>query len=443
MIRELPAKIMTPLGAALALLVWIPGWARVDPDFYEPIPTGRNYRLSPGAIKHLVDTDDVHGMRRHAWHIFSQLIKPSRQRKDIARWETWYDVDETFAIDPGPPSGRIPFRRRLEAAPEVESLCPEPGTPPARQFNPAAFVLYNREAYKHIRDNRLYLRKILDSMQGEVAPFPATAIVLKTNWALVSKAKGNPKGVWDFERPFPGGVRNPAANWPRQVCVAEDLSKCTVKDQTAVPVSSFYNFRIDKERLGSLIKLDQFKEAQEGDYAILLGFHFATREQEDWVWATFWWHDHPKQGVYADDRPGHIPKPWSNYLMTTAYDMDKPREPDGRPRIAYNPYLEGSVDDGVTSNCMSCHRRATLAPDGNPTLDVLASDGSIRSSGLAGIVVRGIQAASATYLNTPLEQRLKLSFLWSLAFHARGEDGVSNASPHAKATCTEKDQKLQ
>ena len=123
----------------------------------------------------------------------------------------------------------------------------------------------------------------------------------------------------------------------------------------------------------------------------------------------------PDLGIYADDRPGPaiLKGVWRNYLMNVAYDMDKPREPDGRPHIAYNPYLEGPLLNGLQSNCMSCHRRATWPVPA----DVLT--GNPWTSGISQfdqLVIRGHEAATATYFNEPgFECLLKLGFLWSLA----------------------------
>jgi hypothetical protein len=35
-------------------------------------------------------------------------------------------------------------------------------------------------------------------------------------------------------------------------------------------------------------------------------------------------------------------------------------DPNGKPVICFNPYLEPALSEGVSSNCMSCHARATV-----------------------------------------------------------------------------------
>ena len=77
--------------------------------------------------------------------------------------------------------------------------------------------------------------------------------------------------------------------------------------------------------------------------------------------------------------------------------MDRPKETDGGPAVCFNPWLEARFVDGVKSNCMSCHQLAIWQP------------------GAFLPVIRGSLPA-----NHPLFQgRMKLDFLWSIAFESR------------------------
>jgi hypothetical protein len=92
--------------------------------------------------------------------------------------------------------------------------------------------------------------------------------------------------------------------------------------------------------------------------------HLTTKEIDDWVWATFWWHDRPDAGPFAADRPATVTGAWRNYLMSASYDVNLPREADNSPHITFNPWLEAPFPDGghgggVVSNCMNCHNRAS------------------------------------------------------------------------------------
>jgi hypothetical protein len=98
---------------------------------------------------------------------------------------------------------------------------------------------------------------------------------------------------------------------------------------------------------------------QAGDIMLMVGMHVTTKEIDDWVWATFWWHDRPDVGVYATERPASVTGRWRNYLMAAAYDLESPKESDNTPVIAFNPYLEAGFRNGILSNCMNCHNRAS------------------------------------------------------------------------------------
>jgi hypothetical protein len=50
--------------------------------------------------------------------------------------------------------------------------------------------------------------------------------------------------------------------------------------------------------------------------------------------------------------------------MAVADDQITPKQPDGSPHVAYNPWLEApfpasSGANGIISNCMACHHLAT------------------------------------------------------------------------------------
>jgi hypothetical protein len=203
-------------------------------------------------------------------------------------------------------------------------------------------------------------------------------------------------GVWDFRKSTPGMVENVVdGKSARSVTIARDPVAC--KDPHAKPLGQFYHYQ------------------ENGSTRILVGIHVITREIRNWVWATFWWHDVPDAGPWAAERPASLKSPWNHYLMNVAYDMDLPRETDARPHIAYNPYLEGFLTDGVVSNCVTCHRRATWPMQAHTIAKFLASDGRIQHVDFSDSIVRGSEAAVSTWFDTPFETQLKVSFLWSLA----------------------------
>jgi hypothetical protein len=118
------------------------------------------------------------------------------------------------------------------------------------------------------------------------------------------------------------------------------------------------------------------------------------------VWATFWWHDEPNAEPYGAERLRTVPPVFRNYRMNVAYSADTPREPDGSPHVTFNPYLEATFSYGPKSNCIACHQRAVIGPEGpGPVFPVLRGQLGKQDPLFAG--------------------KVRLDFLWSLAFETR------------------------
>jgi len=200
-------------------------------------------------------------------------------------------------------------------------------------------------------------------------------------WRVVSADDLTLLPVWDPESNSPQQFGNnpedashPASQWPRFVAInpdparfkgqeyAEGIYNGKVQRARIVPLSRFFYFRIDAHTMGTASASLNGRPARPGDYMIFVGMHVTTKEIPNWVWATFWWHDEPDRGPYAAQRPSSVLAPWRNYLMNVSYDMNEPRETDGAPHIAFNPYLEGPLAGGLKSNCMTCHIQATWKP---------------------------------------------------------------------------------
>ena len=90
--------------------------------------------------------------------------------------------------------------------------------------------------------------------------------------------------------------------------------------------------------------------------------------------------------------------------LQAAFDAQTPVAEDGGAHIAFNPWLEGSFPDGgkgggTASNCMACHRRASY-----PASSFLP-------------VTRGAADFDRDPALAP--DRLRTSFVWSIALHSR------------------------
>jgi len=415
--RRVARRLAIALVAAVAIAP-ISTSAQLKPD-YQPIPPGFDFPAAEAALLKLRDTEDVAAMRKHAWSVFAGITKPAPGGEAI--WETWYSSQETFASGPqiqaAPGAGPSrPFRKPRQFS--------TPGQPQleAAGVSLLSFVMFNKEAHDHIRMNALHTAAKLDSInnaftaqtpveQRAIKPFDPKAVSLKLIWQVVHAQGGmTPLNVWDQTPTNPDAMGNPEGSWKRWVLVdptranipaneTADFRLGTPQAQKAhvVALNRFYSFKITSKEIDAVRSVDP--TAQVGDYAVFIGMHMTTKEIPDWVWATFWWHDRPDNGVFAADRPASVKGVWRNYLMDVSYSMDTPREYDGTPNSVFNPYLEARFPNGMGSNCMTCHQKSVWP---------VPEEGFLP-------VTRGPRKP-----DDPLfKSSTKLDFLWSLGFEAQ------------------------
>ena len=409
------ARIIVPLIALSCAVSSAPSQPPLpNAGGYQPIPPGFDFPADEAQQLSLRDTQDVAGMRRHAWMVFAGATQ--RAPGGEAIWETWFPSSTTFSSGP-----------QLQGA----------GTPPARRFQPVrqheltglpqlqapgasllSSVMFNQPAHNHIRSQGLFRQQRLTQInngfsagtpveQRQIAPFPRDAVSLKLVWTTVRANGLTPLRVWDG-RGNPNSSNFPQ-NWPRVVLVdpsRPEIPENETRDVTVggiafpnshvVPLNRFYSFRISQAEIAAVRRIEP--QASVGDHAVLLAMHVTTKEIPDWVWATFWWHDRPDQGPFALDRPAAVTGVWRNYVMDVAYSMEMPLEYDGTPNSAFNPYLEAFAR-GMQSNCMTCHQGAVWTPQG--AADFMP-------------VTRGPRRPDDPLFRTGT----RLDFLWSVAFES-------------------------
>ena len=376
---------------------------------------------------------DTSALRRHAWMTLAFITRPSGpqlpgQEHRLATWQTWYPPELTFAPEQNAPKRSPQMQLALELPIQLES------TRAVDQFLPLSRVFYNPPLFERIRERHYYEEERLSYLasSGGALEFPPDSIAVKTVWMPGYAHACSQIPVWNSITGVPEEQSSlPQNDWPDRVYVAPPGVTCP--PGPIAHISDFYNFKL--QSVDGLAD-SSFKDAHVGDYALLVALHITTRELPNWIWSTFWWHNRPSEGVFAADRPREVSGPWRNYLMDVAYDMDRPRERDGSPKITFNPYLEGLMPRGSVSNCMTCHARAFWPPtDAAPVVTSFA--GRIEVS---RIVVRGSDAALRTYYpkqtDDPKSRFLRTGFLWSfqrvtpLAGNASGASATTRtASP--------------
>ena len=411
-------------------------------DFANGPPTEADWVAGEAHLLGLLEKRDFAALRAHAWQVFAGITSPAPG--GYAVWESWYSSDTVYAGPEGAAPETLSDRRAaihgarqlgfgLTGAPE-----PDPGE------SVAANVMFNQEIRDHIWTNQLYKPDTLDLINAEfdanktplldrsIQQFPYQAIALKTIWSVVSSEGLTVLPVWDGDLDLPQvkvSPPYPSDVWTRCVAISPDpgyaqpTAQVTCNRQpleaTVVGLDGFYHFQITQAELDAVTEAVRPgpvdgtpSKIKVGDYAILLGIHFTTREIPNWVWATAWWHDQPNGAPYGLGRPDNVTGVWRNYRMNSGYSREVPVAIDGGPATVWNPYIEGKYPDGMRSNCMSCHVRAVY-PRLEPVIDGFDMCGALP-------VLRG---DASLPLNDPvLATRTRLEFLWSILLDTRSEE---------------------
>ena len=384
---------------------------------YQGIPPGFDFPADKTALLVMRDSQDVPAMRKHSWMVFAGLTQKTSAGEAI--WETWYSGPKTFESGAGP-QGIRKIERRF-TAPRQFTM----GGLHSQAIGASllSFTLFNQDSRQHIRTNSYHLQSRLDDVNNSftattpvadrrLIEFPNTAMSLKTVWWIIKKNGLTALPVWDPAQNPQRPDGNDFTTWTRVVAV--DPARTTIPNgETAdvaflgsmrpgsriVPLAAFYAFQITAGDLAAIHNsaAPNGGTAQVGDYVALVAMHYTTKEIPDWVWSTFWWHDRPNDGPFAQHRPAAVNGVWRNYLMDTTFSMETPKAQDSGPNVCFNPWLEARFQNGVVSNCMSCHQKATW-----PASSFMP-------------VIRGpLPPGDPIFRGST-----KLDFLWSVAFESR------------------------
>ena len=369
---------------------------------------------------------DMTAQRRHVWGVIARLTQTfTRDGRTEPLFQSWWGEDAVFGAG-AQARGIGGFARTAQQDGAQRTNVPV-----------ITYTFYNDAAFDHIRRYHLDRSATLERLRKTGKPadgiaanravpaFPAQSIVLKTAWWPIAQDGITAIPVWDPQTnaPAPGG--NPYIAWRRVVAVepsykplpgetvATDFAGRSFAAAHRVALDAFYHVRVDAPLARHLMQDPESRKAvliglgrtlRAGDQIALVAANLATREVPDWIWAALWWHDDPGHGPFAAGRPADLKSAWRNYLMQAAFDPQTPRSAQGAPHVCFNPWLEGRFPDGgqgggVLSNCLACHSRASY-----PAVSFLP-------------VTRG--AADQRHDPAFAPGRLRTSFLWSLAMHAR------------------------
>ena len=54
----------------------------------------------------------------------------------------------------------------------------------------------------------------------------------------------------------------------------------------------------------------------------MVALHAVEKRGGRWTWSTFWWHDAPEQGPFAQGRPSTLSEPRRHYLMDVDFEVE-------------------------------------------------------------------------------------------------------------------------
>ena len=426
-----------PAVLLAATLVPLATVAQPDSSGYRGIPDGFDFPADKATLEEARRAQNVSAQRLHSWMLFAGITQPTPD--GTPAWETWYRESEAFRR-PGPtPQGPRRIVRQFRTATQLTRGRVGPQAPGKSLMT---FVLFNGDTFRHIRTNRLYLKSTLARInagfgrapwnQRKVPDFPARAMSLKTIWWPASGDSVTPLPIWDDDPANPE-MSHTWDTWKRIVAVDPVRRQIPAGETTTISflgaehrgsavvgLDRFYSVTVDASILAPItqaiaggdtglvtsIRGALGRDLKIGDRLLFLGCHMTSKEIDDWTWSTFWWHDQPDAGPFGADRPAQVAGVWRNYRMAVADDQLTPSQPDGSPRVAYNPWLEGNFSNGIVSNCMSCHHRATYPP-------------AQTSRQLPPFlpVTRGAPDPSSDVAYRP--RRLQTDFMWSVALQSR------------------------
>jgi hypothetical protein len=292
---------------------------------YFDIPAGFDFPADKAVLQQYTTTGNLAAERLHVWNVFAGMTQRTPDGK-YAIFETWYDETETFdpntgaisalALKPRQVSPRFHVPTQFQSAPNAALAVGGEGV--------LSFVLYNFAAFNHIRSKGLYQKSTLNTLRSSGTPnptfpqdrdvpaFPASAVALKLVWWPIAKDKATAMPIWDPDQNPPQRSGNPLNTWVRYVGVdptktnlppdqmADILYNGQTKHVHVVGADRIYLFPMTADQAqginadGVLRQMAQAalgRPVQAGDFAALVATHLTTKEIDNWVWATFWWHD--------------------------------------------------------------------------------------------------------------------------------------------------------
>jgi hypothetical protein len=443
--------------------------------YVAPRPVG-SYPSKPQTIQRWIDAGDSVAIRAHAWDIWASVTAnvTADSQPTWQTWFSGQEVFSPGArptAEARTRNVRLPLERARQSVHRIRQIqrLAAGGIPFDSTERVFAFNRFTSSTASYIWNHRLNdIRTIADTSAafikantpianrqvltsaGSVDP---NSIVLKCVFQFISDTAITAIPFWmgNGSRYSTDSLHPPPRMW-RQAVAVDPSNKLKGADSVfmafngqpaqwlkVVPLSAFYNVRLTAADSAALTNFGAENgddlgfnsdtseamvraAARPGNYGLLMAMHVTGKEIVNWTWQSFWWSPNPQDKQFGADRPKYIGAPWNNYNMTVAYSMLTPKQ---APNIAFNPYLETSLSGtvptqggdslpwtGISTNCMSCHRRAArgvypdsfIVPLYGPAANVSAGDSVIFNVRLGP--------------GTQRVPTVKTDFLWSVAIRS-------------------------
>lgn len=439
-----PTTALTPTTAATPTTegTAIPSELSITPI---DIPAGYDYPGDRSLLQTWADEWQIEKITEHAWHMWAGMTADSGETWNgtmLPYWETWCGNEEVFSGKCNEEKGRAPAHQFIGAAQlnhGDNSADADAQIVTFNKFNPAMAeflskkhkgpgdVEYDYTSQKSLialnnawpTDTPIKDRKIVDTpYTPTVGTVQGSAAIETKPVIFVVKATGlTPLPLWQG---LSGSVTpNSAGPSSWTTCILIDPENSAGPDTIPVPASAeqikkinqnsnlscdpakylyaplqvVWGFQMDADEAAAwnnVVKASadgaQVIQAEDKDWAVLVGMHVNSKEIVNWTWQTFWWQP---GGDTPDNYPGSkkgmtddVKGSWRNYAMCTAWNQTQGNA-SKEIHVCFNPYLETSVTipSGQNSNCMSCHGMASVGlgtpncvvNQNNPPIENLAS----------------------------------------------------------------------
>lgn len=349
-------------------------------------------------------SDADHGrtkLRCHGWRLLQEVIgQPTAN--GLPTWMTWstkcstpsmnllLNCDEirhsSTALSPVLLSATQPF--------QLLAVGPTNSAPGASSDNllptaNLASVFYNPDAVQSIVTNKLGLpsgsvaRRStgLDGLltayktTGAVPSFDSRSLVIKSIWEVVEREndKSDEATIQVFDNEHRPDTENNSYGrvdaWNTFLYVDLQKTGCPssadpneaveYKLKQHIPLGCFVYVPVGPQDADEADRVDGVNPpASPSYYLVLVGIHIASKEVPDWSWNTFWWTNRPsKDASHAEGLPTTLPIQYKYFVMDTTLTGAAGKPLQDSPSC-FNPYLEGTKNGGISTNCAYCHSLA-------------------------------------------------------------------------------------